>query len=153
MVGNGFLSLRICSFHCKLMIVVLFPPRNGQIWGRKQVYKLGKVVICPQYRPLMRSFQEGEEECLRVERREGADVRMSRFQDFKMSRFQGVQGLQGSQDFQHFQDFQDFQDFKISRFQDFKIFKIFKISRFQDFKISFTMQTRLSFKVDFKIQG
>ena len=67
-LGNGSLSLLICSFHCKLMIVVLFPPRNGQIWGRKQVYKLGKVVICPQYRPLMRSFQEGEEECLWIER-------------------------------------------------------------------------------------
>ena len=36
--------------------------------GRKQVYKLGKVVICAQYRPVMRSFQEGEEECLWVER-------------------------------------------------------------------------------------
>ena len=36
--------------------------------GRKQVYKSGKVVICRQYRSLMRSFQEGEEECLWVKR-------------------------------------------------------------------------------------
>ena len=89
------------------------------------------------------------------------EFRNSRFQDFKISRFENpilnyrcISRFLSSIQL-YFKIFDLFQDFKISRFQDFKIsrfqdleprlnqaivyFKIliyFKISRFQDFKIS-----------------
>ena len=55
----------------------------------------------------------------------------SRFQDFKISRFQDAKRLEIFQDFKNFK-ISRFRDFEISRFQDYKISRF---SRFHNFKV------------------
>ena len=101
-------------------------------WQFGSRYALGSKSVCVDLFKLRRALDMLVVGCiepnlgfaLRGEYRQAGQHhgKISRFQDFKISRFSR------------------FQDFKISRFLRFQDFKISRSSRFQDFKISYRIQ-------------